>query len=175
MFSSDHAPYRFDASGKLPHGEHTTFKAVANGVPGIELRLPLLFSEGVGRGRLDLNAFVALTATNHAKLYGLYPRKGTIAVGSDADIAIWDPGRETIVSAAMLHDNVGYTPYEGRHLHGWPVTVLSRGRVVVEDGALVAGRGSGAFLPCALSEFAKPAGIAVPELAYAAGHGAPLV
>ncbi len=175
VFSSDHAPYRFDASGKLPHGEHTTFKAVANGVPGIELRLPLLFSEGVGRGRLDLNAFVALTATNHAKLYGLYPRKGTIAVGSDADIAIWDPGRETIVSAAMLHDNVGYTPYEGRHLHGWPVTVLSRGRVVVEDGALVAGRGSGAFLPCALSEFAKPAGIAVPELAYAAGHGAPLV
>src|SRR5579859_4353522 len=125
VFSSDHAPYRYDETGKLLKGDNTTFKDVANGVPGIELRLPLLFSEGVGRGRLDLNAFVALTATNHAKLYGLYPRKGTIAVGSDADIAIWDPGRETIVSAAMLHDNVGYTPYEGRHLHGWPVTVLS--------------------------------------------------
>ena len=113
VFSSDHAPYRFDASGKLPKGDKTTFKEIANGVPGIELRLPLLFSEGVGQGRLDLNAFVALTATNHAKLYGLYPRKGTIAVGSDADIAIWDADREVTVTAGLLHDNVGYTPYEG--------------------------------------------------------------
>ena len=97
-----------------------------------------------------------MTATNHAKLYGLYPRKGTIAVGSDADIAIWDPEREITVTAGLLHDNVGYTPYEGRKLRGWPVTVLSRGRIVVEDGALAAARGSGAFLPCALSSFAKP-------------------
>ena len=164
VFSSDHAPYRFDASGKLPHGDKTTFKEIANGVPGIELRLPLLFSEGVGQGRLDLNAFVALTATNHAKLYGLYPKKGTIAVGSDADIAIWDPERETEITAGMLHDNVGYTPYEGRRLRGWPVTVLSRGRIVIEDGRLVALRGSGQFLPCALSEAAKPLGVPVPEL-----------
>jgi dihydropyrimidinase len=135
----------------------------------------LLFSEGVGQGRLDLNAFVALTATNHAKLYGLYPRKGTIAVGSDADIAIWDPEREVTVTAGLLHDNVGYTPYEGRHLHGWPVNVLSRGRVVVENGTLTAARGSGAFLPCALSSFAKPAGAPVPELSYVAQHGAALV
>jgi dihydropyrimidinase len=165
VFSSDHAPYRFDASGKLPHGDRTTFKEIANGVPGIELRLPLLFSEGVGQGRLDLNTFVALTATNHAKLYGLYPKKGTIAVGSDADIAIWDPERETEITAGILHDNVGYTPYEGRWLHGWPVTVLSRGRIAVEDGRLVATRGSGQFLPCALSEAAKPMGVPVPELA----------
>ncbi len=175
VFSSDHAPYRFDQSGKLPHGDKTTFKDIANGVPGIELRLPLLFSEGVGQGRLDLNQFVALTATNHAKLYGLYPKKGTIAVGSDADIAIWDPERETTVTAGMLHDNVGYTPYEGRHLHGWPVTVLSRGRVIVEDGTLAVQRGSGQFLPCALSTFAKPAGTPVPELSYTAQHGAALV
>jgi dihydropyrimidinase len=175
VFSSDHAPYRFDASGKLPHGDKTTFKDIANGVPGIELRLPLLFSEGVQHGRLDLNAFVALTATNHAKLYGLYPRKGTIAVGSDADIAIWDPERETTVTAGMLHDNVGYTPYEGRHLHGWPETVISRGRIVVADGALAAQRGSGQFLPCALSTFARPAGTAVPEIALVAGEGAALV
>ena len=160
VFSSDHAPYRFDASGKLPKGDKTTFKEIANGVPGIELRLPLLFSEGVGQGRLDLNAFVALTATNHAKLYGLYPKKGTIAVGSDADIAIWDPERETTITAGMLHDNVGYTPYEGRRLRGWPVTVLSRGRIVVEDGKLAAARGSGAFLPCALSDAARPLGTA---------------
>jgi len=175
VFSSDHAPYRYDASGKLPHGDRTTFKEIANGVPGIELRLPLLFSEGVGQGRLDLNAFVALTATNHAKLYGLYPKKGTIAAGSDADIAIWDPDREVTITAAILHDNVGYTPYEGRHLRGWPVTVLSRGRIIVEDGKLAAARGSGAFLPCALSDAAKPLGISVPELAFVAQQGAALV
>jgi dihydropyrimidinase len=175
VFSSDHAPYRFDASGKLPHGDRTTFKEIANGVPGIELRLPLLFSEGVGQGRLDLNTFVALTATNHAKIYGLYPKKGTIAVGSDADIAIWDPERETTITAGILHDNVGYTPYEGRRLRGWPVTVLSRGRVVVENGRLVAMRGSGRFLPCALSEAAKPLGVPVPELAAVAESAAALV
>jgi dihydropyrimidinase len=175
VFSSDHAPYRFDASGKLPHGDKTTFKEIANGVPGIELRLPLLFSEGVGQGRLDLNAFVALTATNHAKLYGLYPKKGTIAVGSDADIAIWDPERETVITAGILHDNVGYTPYEGRRLRGWPVTVLSRGRIVIEDGRLVAPRGSGQFLPCALSEAAKPLGVPVAELTTVAETAAALV
>jgi len=175
VFSSDHAPYRFDASGKLPHGDKTTFKEIANGVPGIELRLPLLFSEGVGQGRLDLNAFVALTATNHAKLYGLYPKKGTIAVGGDADIAIWDPQRETVITAGILHDNVGYTPYEGRRLRGWPVTVLSRGRIVIEDGRLVAPRGSGQFLPCALSEAAKPLGVPVAELATVAETAAALV
>src|SRR5437660_1106829 len=165
VFSSDHAPYRFDASGKLPKGDKTTFKEIANGVPGIELRLPLLFSEGVGQGRLDLNAFVALTATNHAKLYGLYPKKGTIAVGSDADIAIWDPERETTITAGMLHDNVGYTPYEGRRLRGWPVTVLSHGRLVVEHGTLMAHRGSGAFLPCALSEDGQPFRTPITQLA----------
>ena len=125
VFSSDHAPYRFDASGKLPKGDKTTFKDIANGVPGHRVaRCRCCFPKGVGQGRLDLNAFVALTATNHAKLYGLYPKKGTIAVGSDADIAIWDPERETTVTAGMLHDNVGYTPYEGRRLRGWPVTVI---------------------------------------------------
>ena len=175
VFSSDHAPYRFDASGKLPKGDKTTFKEIANGVPGIELRLPLLFSEGVGQRRLDLNAFVALTATNHAKLYGLYPKKGTIAVGSDADIAVWDPERETTITAGMLHDNVGYTPYEGRRLRGWPVTVLSRGRIVVEDGKLTAERGSGTFLPCALSEAAKPLHSPVPELAFVAETDSALV
>jgi dihydropyrimidinase len=171
VFSSDHAPYRYDETGKLLKGDNTTFKDTANGVPGIELRVPLLFSEGVGKGRLDLNRFVALTATNHAKLYGLYPKKGTIAVGSDADIAIWDPQRQVTVSAADIHDNVGYTPYEGMRLTGWPVKVISRGRIVVDDGELRAQRGSGAFLPCALSEAAKPLGRTTPELAFAAIRG----
>ncbi len=176
VLSSDHAPYRYDETGKLPKGDKTTFKDTANGVPGIELRAPLLFSEGVGKGRIDLNRFVALTATNHAKLYGLYPKKGTIAVGSDADIAIWDPKRRTTVSAAQIHDNVGYMPYEGMQLTGWPVTVLSRGRIVVDDGKLHAARGSGTFLPCALSDAARPLGRATPELAFAAASsGAPIV
>jgi dihydropyrimidinase len=171
VFSSDHAPYRYDETGKLPKGDKTTFKDTANGVPGIELRVPLLFSEGVGKGRIDLNRFVALTATNHAKLYGLYPKKGTIAVGSDADIAIWDPERRVTVRAADIHDNVGYTPYEGKQITGWPVTVLSRGRVVVDGGKLQVERGSGNFLPCAMSDAAKPLGRTQPELAFAAARG----
>jgi dihydropyrimidinase len=165
VFSSDHAPYTFDKAGKLPKGEHTTFKEMANGVPGLEIRLPMLFSEGVGKRRLSLAEFVAVTATNHAKLYGLYPKKGTIAVGSDADIAIWDPEKEVTISTAMLHDRVGYTPYEGRTIQGWPVVVLSRGRVVVENGTLNAERGSGRFLPCASPDAAKPLERLPPEIA----------
>ncbi len=146
VFSSDHAPYRYDESGKLMHGPNASFKQIANGVPGLEVRMPLLFSEGVGRGRLSVNEFVALTATNPAKIYGLHPRKGTIAVGSDADIAIWDPDWERSISQAMLHDAVDYTPYEGRRVTGWPRIVISRGRVVVEDETLRVERGSGAYL-----------------------------
>lgn len=145
-YSSDHAPYRFDKTGKLPKGDATTFKEMANGVPGLELRLPLLFSEGVMAGRISMQEFVALTATNHAAMYGLAGRKGTIAVGVDADIGIWNPDREVSVTASMLHDRVGYTPYEGRKLKGWPEIVISRGRVVVENNTLNAERGSGQFL-----------------------------
>jgi len=150
VFSSDHAPYRHDQSGKLPYGKKTTFRQIGNGVPGLELRMPLLFSEGVGKGRLGVNEFVALTATNHARMYGLQHRKGSIAIGLDADLAIWDTEKKVSISASMLHDNVGYTPYEGRTVTGWPVTVISRGRVVVDDGELHAARGSGMFLPCAV-------------------------
>ena len=82
IFSSDHAPYSMDERGKLSAGPKPTFIQIPNGLPGIELRAPLLFSEGVSKGRIDINQFVALTATNPAKLYGMYPRKGTIAVGS---------------------------------------------------------------------------------------------
>jgi dihydropyrimidinase len=145
VLSSDHAPYRFDESGKLPKGDETTFKDMANGVPGLQVRLPLLYSEGVGSRRLGLQEFVALTATNHARLYGL-PRKGVLEPGADADIAIWDPDKRVTITAAMMRDNVGYTPYEGRTVTGWPTTVLSRGRVVVENDALKVARGSGRFI-----------------------------
>jgi dihydropyrimidinase len=171
VFSSDHAPYRFDKTGKLPKGKKTNFKEMANGVPGIELRLPLLFSEGVGGGRIGLNQFVALTATNHAKLYGLHPRKGTIAVGADADLAIWDSERVVTVTSEMLHDNVGYTPYEGRQIIGWPVTVINRGRIIVDDNELHAERGSGEFLPCASPEAAQPLGRPAAEIARLTAFG----
>ena len=108
-----------------------------NGIPGVETRLPILFSEGVVKGRITLNQFVALTSTNHAKMYGLYPRKGTIAVGADADIAIWDPERKVTITQSLLHHGADYTPYEGLEVTGWPVTTIVRGRVVVRDGALV--------------------------------------
>ncbi len=164
VFSSDHAPYRYDETGKLAAGPDPSFNQIANGVPGIELRLPLLFSAGVQGGRIDLNQFVALSATNAAKLYGLYPRKGTIAVGSDADIAIWDPDKAFTVEYAMLHDQVGYTPYTGQAIKGWPETVLSRGRVVIHDGELQVERGSGEFLPCDKPKAAQPLGKLVPEM-----------
>ena len=146
VVSSDHAPYRYDESGKLPYGDKTSFKQIANGLPGLELRMPLLFSEGVLKGKISLEQFVALTSTNHARLYGLHPRKGTLAVGADADIAIWDPDRKLTVRAAELHDKVGYSPYEGMQLTGWPVTVISRGEVIVEDGETRAKAGRGQFI-----------------------------
>jgi dihydropyrimidinase len=172
VYSSDHAPYRMDASGKLPKGDKTTFKEMANGVPGLELRLPLLFSYGYKAGRISLEEFVNLTATRHAQTYGLYPRKGTIAVGADADIAIWDPEKKLVVE--KTRDNVGYTPYKGRALTGWPVTVLSRGEVIVDDGKLSAERGRGRFLARETSEALRPLGRDVPEMAQLKAWKTPL-
>ena len=157
VFASDHAPFRYaDPQGKQIQGEETAFKYVPNGIPGIETRLPLLFSEGVGKGRLDLQQFVALTSTNPAKLYGLYPRKGTIAIGSDADLAIWDTERPVTLTNSLLHHDVDYTPYEGMTITGYPTITLSRGEVVWQDGEIRAKEGRGQFLPCDRSPFAQP-------------------
>ena len=150
VLSSDHCSFMFEgANGKKVHGSEPHFRHVPPGVPGIEARLPLMFSEGVGKGRIDINTFVAVTATNAAKIYGLYPRKGTIAVGSDADIAIWDPDKQVTISADMLHENLDYTPYEGFQVEGWPVMVISRGEVIVQDGKVLEKPGRGEFLECA--------------------------
>jgi dihydropyrimidinase len=146
MCNSDHAPYRFDADGKLRAGPNTSFRQIANGMPGLETRMPILFSEGVVKSRISLSRFVALTATNAARLYGLAPRKGAIAIGADADIAIWDPEKRVTIRNEDLHHNVDYTPFEGMEVQGWPETVLSRGRVVVEGGELKAKPGDGQFL-----------------------------
>lgn len=174
VYSSDHAPYRYDETGKLPKGEKTTFKEMANGVPGLELRLPLLFTFGYGAGRMSLPEFVALTATRHAQIYGCYPQKGTIAVGADADIAIWDPERRLSISPDLVHDNVGYTPYAGRELKGWPVTVISRGQVIIENGSLTAERGRGRFLARMPSDATVPGGRKIPEMAQLDAWGTPL-
>ena len=93
-FSSDHCPFRYDSPRASDPKGRTSFRWVPNGIPGVETRLPILFSEGVAKGRISLNRFVELTSTNHAKLYGLYPKKGSIGVGFDADIVLWDPNRE---------------------------------------------------------------------------------
>jgi dihydropyrimidinase len=148
VFSSDHVPFSFGgADGKTRHGEDAPFSRIANGLPGIETRLPLLFSEGVQKGRIDLPRFVALSAANAAKIYGLYPRKGTVAVGADADLALWDPTREVTITKTILHDRTDYTPYEGMRVRGWPVMTLSRGDVVWDDGKVRARPGRGQFLP----------------------------
>jgi dihydropyrimidinase len=162
LFSSDHCPFRYDdPQGKLTAKARTSFRWVPNGIPGVETRLPILFSEGVKKGRISLNEFVALTATNHAKTYGLYPKKGTIAVGSDADIAIWDPDRSVTISQGLLHHGCDYTPYEGIAVTGWPVSTMVRGRFVVRDGELTGPKGGGAYVPRAKSPYAVPLGRAV--------------
>ena len=147
VFSSDHAPFRLDApEGKRPGGKEVPFRHIPNGIPGIETRMALLWSEGVLAGRITPQKFVELTATNPAKAYGLHPRKGTIAVGADADLVIWDE-REFILTNTQLHHAVDYTPYEGMRLSAWPGMTICRGEIVW-DGSHFTGRaGYGRFLP----------------------------
>ncbi len=159
VFSSDHAPFRFDdPQGKKAAGDDPSFDQIPNGIPGLETRLALLFSEGVLSGRIDPQTFVALTSTNVARLYGLYPRKGSIAVGADADIVIWDSNLDVTVRNDRLHHNVDYTPYEGMKLRAWPRVTISRGEVVWSSphptSAATAGRGR--FLECAKPLPARP-------------------
>ena len=157
---------------KFYAGPKPDFTQIANGIPGIELRTPLLFSEGVSKGRIDLHQLVALTSTNPAKIYGLYPRKGSITIGGDADIAIWDPDKEVTVTHDILHDACNYTPYEGMRVKGWPMTVVSRGRIAVQDGELKITRGSGQFLKRELSSAATPLGVLEPEIDPSRNFGA---
>src|SRR5215203_1393757 len=154
LFSSDHCPFRYDEKGKLAPKGRTSFRWVPNGIPGVETRLPILFSEGVAKGRISLNRFVELTATNHAKLYGLYPRKGSIAVGFDADIALWDPNRKETIRQEILHHGSDYTPWEGFEVTGWPVMTMARGETVAEGGRLVGRKGRGEILEREISPYA---------------------
>ncbi len=142
LVSTDHCPWNY--RGMKERGRED-FSRIPNGAPGIETRMMLLWSEGVDRGRLAPERFVALTATEPARLYGLYPRKGTLAVGSDADLVVWDPSREVTLRAAALHQQVDYCPYEGWTVRGAPRDVVLRGRVVVRGGEFVGERGAGRF------------------------------
>lgn len=143
-FSSDHCPFRYDdPAGKLTPKGRTSFRWVPNGIPGVAARLPILFSEGVSKGRISLNQFVAYASTNHAKMYGLHPRKGTISIGADADITIWDPARKVTITHALLQDGADYTPYEGLEVTGWPITTIVRGTPIVRDGQLLGRKGFG--------------------------------
>lgn len=172
ILSSDHAPYRFDASGKLSAGPHPGFRQIANGMPGLEMRMPLLFDAMVSQGRLGLKKFVELTATLPAQIYDL-PGKGSLAIGMDADIAIWDPARRVTLTDE-LHDNAGYNPFAGRAVTGWPETVLRRGEIVVADGAIIARAGSGRLLLREAGEATRPTGVASPEFDPQRNFGAHL-
>jgi dihydropyrimidinase len=156
VVSTDHCPFTWPEQKGI-NGQ--SFEKVPNGGPGIENRLHMLYTFGVREGRLTMNRFVQLVSTNPAKQFGLYPRKGTIAPGSDADLVVWDPEKRLTISAATHHSNVNYNLFEGTEVTGAPEVVLVRGQVIVENDELVAQPGAGQFVKRAKSgEELAPAG-----------------
>jgi dihydropyrimidinase len=145
LWSSDHSPSML--ADKLGNDGAPAFHKAVSGIPGIETRLPLLFSEGLVTGRLSLQRYLAVTCGNAAGLYGLDHVKGCIAVGLDADLAIWDPAVQWRLTREVMHSRVDYTPYEGRMVTGKPVTTLVRGIPVVLDGNLCPTTDVGRFVP----------------------------
>lgn len=143
VISTDHCPFCFKEQKELGRDD---FTKIPNGGPGVEHRMSLIYNGGVAQGRVSLNRFVELTSTAAAKIFGLFPRKGTIAVGSDADVVIFDPNEEMTISASAHHMAVDYSCYEGWKVRGVTKTVLSRGQVVIEDGKFVGKAGAGQFL-----------------------------
>lgn len=148
VVSSDHSPTRFDdPKGKKVAGENAPFHKIPNGIPGLAARLPVLFTEGVAKGRIDASTFVRLVSTNPAKLFGLFPRKGTIVVGSDADFVIFDPGKSVALTNAHMHHGCDFTPYEGYRTQGYPVATYVRGELVFDGKQVVGAPGYGRFVP----------------------------
>ncbi|HEX8616419.1 MAG TPA: dihydropyrimidinase [Thermoanaerobaculia bacterium] len=143
VVSTDHCPFCFKEQKELGRDD---FSKIPNGGPGVEHRMSLIYNGGVAQGRITVNRFVELTSTAAAKIFGLFPRKGTIAVGSDADIVIFDPEEEMTISAATHHMRVDYSCYEGMRVRGVTKTVLSRGELVIDEGEYVGRRGHGSFL-----------------------------
>jgi dihydropyrimidinase len=144
VVSTDHCPFCMNEPPQKQLGKDD-FSKIPNGAPGIETRLMLLW-EGVRAGFIDIHKFVEITSTNPARMFGLWPRKGTVAVGSDGDLVIWDPEREVTLSTKTMHMRVDYNPYEGRKVKGAPAVVLSRGDVIVDHGEFKGRKGRGQFV-----------------------------
>jgi dihydropyrimidinase len=141
--STDHCPFCMKEQKVIGHDD---FSKIPNGAPGIETRMSLVYDGGVRQGRISLNRWVELTSTSPAKIFGLFPRKGTIAPGSDADIVVFNPDRRTTLSSKTLHMRVDYNPYEGREVQGVSEIVIARGKVIVDNGAFIGRAGAGEFL-----------------------------
>ena len=139
---SDHAPWSL--RDKVDDSLNVT--TARQGVADLETAVPMLFSEGVRTGRISLSRFVALTSTNAARLFGLYPRKGTIAVGGDADLIVLDPQLHRTIDGRSMQSRAGYSVYDGREVYGWPRFTVSRGEVVLADGQVTAEPGRGQWL-----------------------------
>jgi len=142
VVATDHCPFKWE---QKKMGEKD-FSKIPNGHPAIEHRMELLFSEGVNKGKISLNKFVEVTSTNPAKIFGMYPKKGTIGIGSDADLIIFDPNENHVISSKTHHMNVDYSAYEGWKLTGKCKTVLLRGNVAIDNGKLKIKKGYGQFI-----------------------------
>lgn len=143
VVATDHCS--FDFVGQKDMGKEF-FGKIPNGVPGVETRIPLIYDRGVNSGKISLNHFVEIIATNPAKIFGMYPQKGSIMIGADADIVIFDPKLKKTISQKMLHENVDYTAFEGFEVTGYPIMTLSRGKVIVKDGDFIGTVGEGKFV-----------------------------
>lgn len=141
--ATDHCSFSYQQQKQLGKDD---FKACPNGLPGVETRMPLLFSEGVMQGRISPSRFVELTSTMPAKLFGLYPQKGCLQIGSDADLVLFDPQFKQTISHDLLHDNTDYSPFEDIAVTGWPAITISRGRIVAENGKFKGQAGQGQFI-----------------------------
>jgi dihydropyrimidinase len=154
---TDHCPFFYDGTTPIEYegqmvaipgkelGAHD-FTKIPNGLPGVGDRMPVLWTYGVGAGKLTENQFVALTSTNPAKIFGIYPQKGLLAPGSDADIVLWDPNRKLTYGTAYSHQRTDYNLYEGWELTGFPQKVFLRGKMIVDGEKWLGKRGSGQFL-----------------------------
>lgn len=143
VVATDHCPFDFKKQKEIGRN---FFAQIPSGIAGIEARLMLLYSFGVKTGKISLNRFVEITATNPAKIFGMYPQKGVIAPGSDADLVIFDPSIERTINKDILHENVDYTPYEGMKITGFPIMTFSRGRMVAKNGEFIGKLGAGKFI-----------------------------
>ena len=152
VVSTDHCPFDFHGQKELGRGD---FRKIPNGLPGVEDRVDLLHDGGVVGGRISKERWVEIISTEPARLFGMYPRKGAIAVGADADLVVYDPNRKRTISAGSHHMDVDYSCYEGRQVQGGSDVVLSRGSIVVQDGEFKGRKGHGRFLKRGLADYAR--------------------